>query len=120
MLRQKKLGEIKNDFINNMTHEFKTPIATISLAVDALKNERVMGDRDKLNYFSGIIKEENQRMNKQVETILKASQFEKREAEIDLKPLHVHEIIENVVDNFQLQLHEKNGDSILNLGLAKT
>lgn len=119
MLRQKKLGEIKNDFINNMTHEFKTPIATISLAVDALKNERVMGDRDKLNYFSGIIKEENQRMNKQVETILKASQFEKREAEIDLKPLHVHEIIENVVDNFQLQLHEKNGDSVLSLGATK-
>ncbi len=119
MLRQKKLGEIKNDFINNMTHEFKTPIATISLAVDALKNERVMGDRDKLNYFSGIIKEENQRMNKQVETILKASQFEKREAEIDLKPLHVHEVIENVVDNFQLQLHEKNGDSVLSLEATK-
>ncbi len=119
MLRQKKLGEIKNDFINNMTHEFKTPIATISLAVDALKNERVMGDRDKLSYFSGIIKEENQRMNKQVETILKASQFEKREAEIDLKPLRVHEVIENVVDNFQLQLHEKNGDSVLNLGATR-
>ncbi|MCH5717647.1 sensor histidine kinase [Niabella hibiscisoli] len=100
-------------------HEFKTPIATISLAVDALKNERVMGDRDKLNYFSGIIKEENQRMNKQVETILKASQFEKREAEIDLKPLRVHEVIENVVDNFQLQLHEKNGDSVLNLGATR-
>lgn len=119
MLRQKKLGEIKNDFINNMTHEFKTPIATISLAVDALKNEKVMGDRDKLNYFSGIIKEENQRMNKQVETILKASQFEKREAEIELKPLHVHEVIENVVDNFQLQLHEKNGDSVINLAATK-
>lgn len=119
MLRQKKLGEIKNDFINNMTHEFKTPIATISLAVDALKNERVMSDRDKLSYFSGIIKEENQRMNKQVETILKASQFEKREAEIDLKPLHVHEIIENVVDNFQLQLHEKNGDAVISLAATR-
>jgi two-component system phosphate regulon sensor histidine kinase PhoR len=52
-----------------MTHEFKTPLATISLAVDALKNEKVIADRDKTNYFTGIIKEENKRMNKQVETI---------------------------------------------------
>ncbi len=119
MLRQKKLGDIKNDFINNMTHEFKTPIATISLAVDALKNEKVLNDRTKLNYFSGIIKEENQRMNKQVETILKASQFEKQEADIELKPLSVHGIIEDVVDNFQLQLHDKNGDAVLDLRATK-
>jgi two-component system phosphate regulon sensor histidine kinase PhoR len=66
MIRQKKLSEIKNDFINNMTHEFKTPLATISLAVDALKNEKVTSDPQKLGYFSSIIKEENQRMNRQV------------------------------------------------------
>lgn len=115
MLRQKKLSDIKNDFINNMTHEFKTPIATISLAVDALKNEKVMNDKEKMGYFSGIIKEENQRMNKQVETILKASQFDKQEADLDLKSLSVHDIIENVVDNFALQLHEKGGDAELKL-----
>ncbi len=109
MLRQKKLGEIKNDFINNMTHEFKTPIATISLAVDAMKNERVLQDREKINYFRGIIKEENQRMNRQVETILKASQLERQEVELTLKPLHVHEVIKSVVDNFALQLEEKKG-----------
>src|SRR5207247_5688521 len=57
MLKQKKLSEIKNDFINNITHEFKTPIATISLAVDALKNEKVINDKQKMNYFSTIIKE---------------------------------------------------------------
>lgn len=115
MLRQKKLGDIKNDFINNMTHEFKTPIATISLAVDALKNEKVISDKAKMNYFSAIIKEENQRMNKQVETILKASQFDKQDVDLDFKPLHVHEIIENVIDNFALQLHEKEGNAELNL-----
>ena len=109
MLRQKKLGEIKNDFINNMTHEFKTPIATISLAVDAMKNEKVLQDREKITYFSRIIKEENQRMNRQVETILKASQLEKQEVELNLKPAHVHEIIKEVADNFALQLQEKNG-----------
>lgn len=115
MIRQKKLGDIKNDFINNMTHEFKTPIATISLAVDALKNEKVINDREKMAYFSGIIKEENQRMNKQVETILKASQFEKQEVDLEQKPVHVHEIIKLVADKFQLQLQEKNGKAELYL-----
>jgi len=116
MLRQKKLGEIKNDFINNMTHEFKTPIATISLAVDAMRNDKVISDKDKLRYFSGIIKEENQRMNRQVETILKASQLEKQEVDLNLKPVHVHEIIKDVVGNFALQLESKNGkvDLLLN------
>ena len=115
MLRQKKLGDIKNDFINNMTHEFKTPIATISLAVDALRNEKVMNDRDKMGYFNSIIKEENQRMNRQVETILKASQLEKQEVELVLKPLHVHEVIKDVADNFILQLEDKKGKIELQL-----
>ncbi len=115
MLRQKKLGEIKNDFINNMTHEFKTPIATISLAVDAMRNEKVIHDRDKLGYFSTIIKEENQRMNRQVETILKASQLEKNEVDLNMKPVHVHEVIKEVVDNFTLQLEDKKGKVELSL-----
>jgi two-component system phosphate regulon sensor histidine kinase PhoR len=118
MLRQKKLGEIKNDFINNMTHEFKTPIATISLAVDAMKNEKVLQDRTKMSYFSAIIKEENQRMNRQVETILKASQLEKQELELNMQPLHVHEVIKDVVDNFALQLQEKGGKAELLLNAA--
>ena len=115
MLRQKKLGEIKNDFINNMTHEFKTPIATISLAVDALKNEKVMQDREKMSYFSAIIKEENQRMNRQVETILKASQLDRQEVELNIQPLHVHQVIKDVVDNFTLQLQQKGGKAELTL-----
>ncbi len=109
MLRQKKLAKIKNDFINNMTHEFKTPIATISLAVDAMRNEKVKEDPEKMGYFSGIIKEENQRMNRQVETILKASQLEKQEVDLNLKPVHVHEVIKDGVDNFALQLEDRKG-----------
>lgn len=109
MLRQKKLGEIKNDFINNMTHEFKTPIATISLAVDAIRNEKVLNDKEKIGYFSTIIKEENQRMNRQVETILRASQLEKQEVELNLKPVQVHQVIHKVADNFSLQLQDKQG-----------
>ena len=116
MIRQKKLSEIRNDFINNMTHEFKTPIATISLAVDAIKNEKVQRDAQKLGYFSGIIKEENQRMNRQVETILKSALMDRQEVQLNLKPLHVHQIITDVADNFMLRLQEKQGGVEINLG----
>ena len=115
LLNQKKLSEIKSDFINNMTHEFKTPLATISLAVDALKNEKVQNDTTKMQYFSGIIKEENMRMNKHVETILQAALMDKQELKMNLKPMSVHEIIRDVMDNFELVLHEKNATSQLML-----
>ena len=115
MIRQKKLNIIKNDFINNMTHEFKTPIATISLAVDALKNPKVICNPEKLNYFSSIIKEENQRMNRQVETILKSALLDKQEIQLIKKPLHMHKIIEDVADNFALRLQEKGGDMEMHL-----
>jgi two-component system phosphate regulon sensor histidine kinase PhoR len=115
MLKQKKLSDIKNDFINNMTHEFKTPLATISLAVDALKNDKVQTDKEKMNYFSNIIKEENQRMNRQVETILKAALLDKQEVSLMLKPTHLHDVIRNVAGNFALQLEEKKGKIELQL-----
>jgi two-component system phosphate regulon sensor histidine kinase PhoR len=113
MLRQKKLSEIKNDFINNMTHEFKTPLATISLAVDALRNEKVVSDREKMSYFSTIIKEENKRMNRQVETILKAALLDKQEVQLLLRPIHAHVVVKDVVENFTLQLEERNGKAEL-------
>ncbi len=116
MLRQKKLSEIKGDFINNMTHEFKTPIATISLAVDAMKNEKVLASPEKMAYFTGIIKQENKRMNQHVETILKAALLEKQELDMMLVPLHIHEVISNVASKFELQLSEKNGKIEMNLG----
>ncbi len=115
LIRQKKLSEIKNDFINNMTHEFKTPLATISLAVDALRNEKVLQNRQKMDYFSGIIKEENKRMNKQVETILQAALTDRQELQLNLKPIHVHNIINQALSNFNLQLQEKNGKAELQL-----
>ncbi|MBN9379797.1 MAG: HAMP domain-containing histidine kinase [Chitinophagaceae bacterium] len=115
LLRQKKLSEIKNDFINNMTHEFKTPLATISLAVDALKNEKVVQDRQKSEYFTGIIKEENRRMNKQVETILQASLLDRQEQQLNLATIHAHNIIQEAMENFQLQLDGKGGRAELQL-----
>ncbi|MEI2747836.1 MAG: HAMP domain-containing sensor histidine kinase [Ferruginibacter sp.] len=119
LLRQKKLSEIKSDFINNMTHEFKTPLATISLAVDALKNEKVIADRDKTNYFTGIIKEENKRMNKQVETILQAALLDKQEVQLNLKKLSAHAMINSALNNIMLPLEEKNGKIEVSLDAAK-
>jgi two-component system phosphate regulon sensor histidine kinase PhoR len=115
LLRQKKLSEIKNDFINNMTHEFKTPLATISLAVDAMRNEKVVQDREKSAYFSSIIKEENRRMNKQVETILQAALIDRQELQLKLQPLHINEVIKKVMDNFKLQLEEIHATVVLQL-----
>ncbi len=119
LLIQKKLGEIKSDFINNMTHEFKTPLATISLAVDALKNEKVVGDKEKTSYFTGIIKEENKRMNKQVETILQAALLDKQEVQLNLKKLSANELIKNAVNNISLPISERGGKLEINLDAAK-
>ena len=115
LLKQKKLSEIKSDFINNMTHEFKTPLATISLAVDALKNEKVKSDADKTSYFTGIIKDENRRMNKQVETILQAALLDKQEVQLNLKRLHAHDLITGALNNIHLQVEEKQGELEVNL-----
>jgi len=109
LLNQKKLSEIKSDFINNMTHEFKTPIATISLAVDALKNEKVIHDIEKSAYLTNIIKEENKRMNKQVEAILQAALLDKKEIDIHSKKANAHDLIQKAINNIELPLAEKNG-----------
>lgn len=109
LFNQKKLSEIKSDFINNMTHELKTPLATISLAIDALTNEKVIHDVDKIKLYSSMIKEENKRMNKQVEKILQAARLEKEEIKLNLQKLNAHQIITKVTENLSLQIQEKNG-----------
>lgn len=115
LIRQKKLSEIKNDFINNMTHEFKTPIATISLAVDALKNDKVLRDPQKMDYFRDIIKEENKRMNKHVETILQAAVSDREDVQLTKMPLRVNEIVGDIMENHELQIEDKMGKVDLQL-----
>lgn len=119
LLKQKKLSEIKSDFINNMTHEFKTPLATISLAVDALKNEKVINNREKMDYFTGIIKEENKRMNKQVETILQAALLDRQEVQLNLKKLYAHDLITSALNNIHLQVEQVKGRMEVELGATK-
>ena len=108
ILTQKKLSEMKTDFINNMTHELRTPLATISIAVDTLKNEKVIGNRDQVLAIGQIIKNENLRMNTQVEQILQAAQLDIDQVLKGKVELHVHEVMKKLQEKFVLQVEEKN------------
>ncbi len=107
---QKKLSEIKNDFINNMTHEFKTPIATISLAVDAINNPAVISDQQRVKQYTGIIRDENKRMNSQVEKVLQAALLDKRELNLKMDAVNLHEVIAHAVENISLMVQEQEGN----------
>jgi two-component system phosphate regulon sensor histidine kinase PhoR len=119
MFTQKKLSEIKSDFINNMTHELKTPLATISLAIDALTNEKVIHDTEKIRYYSSMIKDENKRMNKQVEKILQAARIEKQDISLKLQRLNAHDVISKITNNLSLQIQERSGTLSLKLDAVK-
>ncbi|NOY51218.1 MAG: HAMP domain-containing histidine kinase [Chlorobi bacterium] len=113
--KQKKISEIKSDFINNMTHEFKTPIATISLASSAIESPKVAGDIGKTNYYVDLIKKENKRMNSQVEKVLQMAQIDGHDFKLNLEKTDVHEIIGNVAAVFSLRASEKGGRIVCSL-----
>ncbi len=106
---QKKVGEMKTDFINNMTHEFKTPIATISLAADSITSPMILGNSEKVKRFANIIKQENKRMNKQVEKVLQMAVIDKQEFSLKLTDINLHDVINNAVSNISLQVEKKSG-----------
>ncbi len=109
MLRQKKISEMKSDFINNMTHEFKTPIATISVASDSIVNEKVLSNPEKIKYFAGMIKKENTRMNRQVEDILTIARLDKKDFEFNWEAVDVHELINDAIQGIILQVEKRGG-----------
>ncbi len=109
IIRQKKISEIKSDFINNMTHEFKTPIATISLAADTITNPKIINNEASIRHFIGMIKKENSRMNKKVETILQIASLDKKEIEFRFENVDMHTVIEHAVDTIDIQIQQRNG-----------
>jgi two-component system, OmpR family, phosphate regulon sensor histidine kinase PhoR len=119
IVRQKKISEMKSDFINNMTHEFKTPIATINLAADTIVNSRVIKDETSIRHFIGMIKKENSRMNKKVETILQIASLDKKEIEFRFDNVSLHNIIERAVDAIEIQVHQRNGEIIMHLDASE-
>lgn len=110
MLRQKKLSEMKNDFINNMTHEFKTPISTISLAGEMLMRDNIQAEKTKVGRYSKIILDENTRLKKQVEHILQIAVLDRGDFKLKKKEVDMHEIINRQVNTMKLSLKEKNGE----------
>jgi two-component system phosphate regulon sensor histidine kinase PhoR len=112
IVRQKKVSEMKSDFLNNMTHEFKTPIATISLAADTISNPKVIQDEEKVRQFVGMIKKENKRMNKKVETILQIASLDKKEIQFNFGPISMHTVIDHVVETIEIQVQQKNGQVV--------
>jgi len=109
ILKQKKISEMKSDFINNMTHEFKTPIATISVAADSIANQKVIQSPERIRYFVDMIKKENLRMNRQVEDILTIARLDKKEFEFKWEAFNLHAVIENAIQSILLQVEKKGG-----------
>lgn len=126
ILRQKKMADIKNDFINNMTHEFKTPISTISLAVDMAREQLSQpatmalasggsstekpAITDRLNRYIGIIRDENQRLGSHVEKVLQMAMLDKGAIQLSLSSVNVHDVIEKVINSVGLQIEQRQGE----------
>ncbi len=117
---QKKVSEMKTDFINNMTHEFKTPIATISLAADSISSPRISGQPDKVRRFADIIRQENRRMNAQVEKVLQIAAVDKQDISLSKTELDMHEIIRQAAQNISLSAEKRGGTVELDLQATQT
>ncbi len=115
MMRQKHLSELKNDFINNITHEFKTPIATINLVIDSLKSPGVINDPQKIKHYLKILKKENQRMLSQVEKILFLAKLEQGKVIWNNEPVNVHDIIMEAINHMKLIFDSKGAQINLHL-----
>lgn len=109
LVKQKKISEIKTDFINNMTHEFKTPIATINLALDSIKNPKILKDEEKVLRYIKMIRDENKRMHGQVENVLRISRLEKNQIEINKDAIDLHDVIEDAISHVSLLTLDKKG-----------
>ncbi len=109
IFQQKKLSEIKNDFISNMTHEFKTPISTISLACEVLNDKSVEKSQERINKYVTMIGDENKRLSSLVENILQTAILDKGEFKLKILPIDIHNLIEESISNIKLQVENKEG-----------
>ncbi len=119
IFRQKKLSEIKNDFINNMTHEFKTPISTVSLACEALRDKEVNATEELKERYLGIIDDENKRLGLQVEKVLQMAVIERQDLNLKLEEVDMHDIIHQAMENISFQINSKGGKIITELKAIK-
>lgn len=115
ILKQKKLSEVKNDFINNMTHELKTPIATIGLSSETLLKNDFSSDPEKVKRYASIIHKENKRLENQVERVLNVAKLDKEHVVLKKSTISIHELLEEVRDNFEFNQEEKGGTITLSM-----
>lgn len=115
IIRQKKISEMKSDFINNMTHEFKTPVATIMLASEALKDPEAINDNDRVKRLASIIYDENIRLGNHIERVLSIARIENKEVHLASRPVDVNDLVRAVTDSMALQLQNKQATVQLNL-----
>ena len=120
LIKQRQISEIKTDFINNMTHEFKTPIATINLALDAIKNPKVIDDKEKVFRYLQMIRDENKRMHAQVENVLRISKLEKKELDISKESQDIQQIIEDAIEHVHLIIEDRQGIITTHFGANRT
>jgi two-component system phosphate regulon sensor histidine kinase PhoR len=120
LLNQKKLSNIKNDFINNMTHELKTPVSTIALALEVIKDKDINKSPEKTERYLNIITEENRRLGTQIEKVLQIAKLEKGDLNLHFEPIDINEVLDQVVKNQGVQM-EQNGVKLnLDLQAAET
>ncbi len=115
IIRQKKISEMRTDFINNMTHEFKTPVSTIMIAAEALKDNEMAVDRSRISRLANIIYEENERLGSHIERVLNIAKIDKNDFKLEKKPLDVNEMIGIVVDSMQLKLQKCDAEVVMEL-----
>ena len=115
IIKQKKISEMKTDFINNMTHEFKTPVSTIMIASEALRDQEIVADRSRITRLANIIYEENARLGSHIERVLNVARIEKNDFKLEKKPLDVNEMINIVIDSMALKLQKHDVQLTLNL-----
>ena len=120
ILKQKKISKITYDFINNMTHELKTPISTISLSTDVLLNNQEITDNDRLNRYLSIIKTENKRLENQVERVLRIAKLDKGVIKLNFEKIDLHEIIETCIETFSVPIQERKGTLKSKLNASKS
>ncbi|MDA9685348.1 HAMP domain-containing histidine kinase [Flavobacteriaceae bacterium] len=120
IIQQKKIAVMKTDFINNMSHEFKTPIATIGLAIDSILNTKTINNPLKIKEYTKMMKEENNRMLKQVEDVLRISQLERGTLQIDMKKVELNDIIKSAISHVSLIIKSRNGEIVNNLTSEST
>ena len=118
--RQKKISEIKNDFINNMTHELKTPISTISLACEALGDQTIRPSGEQVGKYVGMIRDENKRLGVLVENVLRSAILDRSEMEMDRQPVDLHQVIQDVSRNISIQVEKRNGKLELELNAPES